>query len=158
MKKRQIPGLALVVIRDGQVTMMKGFGFANLEHDVPVHPDTVFELASTRNSSPRLPLWRLWNRANQSRGSDRSASVRISGRWKDITIRHLLTHTAGLPNVENGFQALKGGARLNYTTAQLFDAARNDVMNFAPGERWQYSDVGYRTRHGHRESERTKIP
>lgn len=74
MKKRQIPGLALVVIRDGQVTMMKGFGFANLEHDVPVHPDTVFELASTRNSSPRLPLWRLWNRA-KSEQRIRSLSI-----------------------------------------------------------------------------------
>jgi CubicO group peptidase (beta-lactamase class C family) len=46
MKRRQIPGLALVVIRDGEVVKMKGYGFANLEHDVPVTTDTVFELAS----------------------------------------------------------------------------------------------------------------
>ena len=46
MKKRLIPGLALVVIRDGEIVKMKGYGFANLEHEVPVNPDTVFELAS----------------------------------------------------------------------------------------------------------------
>lgn len=46
MKKRQIPGLALVVIRSGELIKMKSYGFANLEHDVPVTPDTVFELAS----------------------------------------------------------------------------------------------------------------
>ena len=38
MKKRKIPGLALVVIRNGEVVKMKGYGFANLEHDVPVTP------------------------------------------------------------------------------------------------------------------------
>ena len=46
MKKRLIPGLALVVIQNGEVIKIKGYGFANLEHDVPVTPDTVFELAS----------------------------------------------------------------------------------------------------------------
>src|SRR5262245_45835082 len=46
MKKRKIPGLALVVIKNGEVVMMKGYGLANLDHDVPVTPDTVFELAS----------------------------------------------------------------------------------------------------------------
>ena len=53
--------------------------------------------------------------------------------WRDIRVRHLLTHTAGLPDLENGFQALrKGGARLNSTTTQLFDAAKNDPISFAP--------------------------
>ena len=46
MQKRRIPGLALAVVRDGAVVKMAGYGFANLEHDVPVTPDTVFELAS----------------------------------------------------------------------------------------------------------------
>src|SRR5687767_11315615 len=46
MDKRRIPGLALVVIQRGTVVKMQGYGFANVEHDVPVTPDTVFELAS----------------------------------------------------------------------------------------------------------------
>jgi CubicO group peptidase (beta-lactamase class C family) len=56
LKKRQIPGLALVVIRGGEVIKMKGYGFGNLEHDVPVTPDTVFELASvTYSMARRIP-------------------------------------------------------------------------------------------------------
>src|SRR5262249_45404543 len=46
MKKRKIPGPALVVIKNGEVVMMKGYGLANPDHDVPVTPDTAFELAS----------------------------------------------------------------------------------------------------------------
>jgi CubicO group peptidase (beta-lactamase class C family) len=145
MKKRLIPGLALVVIRDGEIVKMKGYGFANLEHEVPVNPDTVFELASVTKQFTAAAVMALVDEGN-IRVDDPIVQYLPNSpqHWKDITVRHLLTHTAGLPNLENGFQALrKGGVRLNYTTTQLFNAAKNDPMSFAPGERWQYSDVGY---------------
>jgi D-alanyl-D-alanine carboxypeptidase len=145
MKKRHIPGLALVVIRDGKVVKMKGYGFANLEHDVPVTPDTVFELASITKQFTAAAVMVLVEEG-KIRVEDPIAYYLPNSpeHWKDITVGHLLTHTAGLPSLENGFQALrKGGARLNYTTTQLFNAAMSDPMSFAPGERWQYSDVGY---------------
>src|SRR4051812_37934227 len=44
--KRHIPGAALVVIRHGQIVKIRGYGVASVEHEVPVIPDTVFELAS----------------------------------------------------------------------------------------------------------------
>jgi CubicO group peptidase (beta-lactamase class C family) len=145
MKRRMIPGLALVVIRDGEVIKMKGYGFANLEHDVPVTPDTVFELASVTKQFTAAAVMILVEEGKIKLEDPIAQYLSNSPEhWKDITVRHLLTHTAGLPNLENGFQALrKGGARLNYTTAVLFNAAKNDTMSFAPGERWQYSDVGY---------------
>src|SRR5213596_1134373 len=46
MERRHIPGLALAVARNGKIVKVRGYGIANLEHDVPVTPDTVFELAS----------------------------------------------------------------------------------------------------------------
>ena len=145
MNKRQIPGLALVVIRDGKVIKMKGYGFANLEHDVPVKPDTVFELASVTKQFTAAAVMLLVEEGKVKVEDPISQYLpNAPEHWKDIAVRHLLTHTSGLPNLENGFQALgKGGARLNYTTTQLYNAAKNDPMSFAPGERWQYSDVGY---------------
>lgn len=53
-------------------------------------------------------------------------------------------HTSGLPSLEEGIKALSvGGWRANYTTAQMFAAAAKDTLIGAPGERFQYSDVGY---------------
>ena len=46
MEKRQIPGLALAVVKNGKLIKAKGYGLANVELDVSVTPDSVFELAS----------------------------------------------------------------------------------------------------------------
>src|SRR5262245_26115543 len=59
MEKRRITGLALVVIKDGEVVKMQGYGVANLEHDAPVTPDTVFELASVTKQFTATAIMRL---------------------------------------------------------------------------------------------------
>jgi len=145
MKKRLIPGLALVVIRNGGVIKMKGYGFANLEHRVPATPDTVFELASVTKQFTATAIMQLAEEGKVKLDDPVNQFLPNSpDAWKGITVRHLLTHTAGLASLEDGFKALyEGGARLNYTTAQMFEAATKDPISFAPGERWQYSDVGY---------------
>jgi CubicO group peptidase (beta-lactamase class C family) len=64
--------------------------------------------------------------------------------WKPITVRHLLTHTSGLPGLAAGFGTLqRGPERVRYSTATLFESATKDTLEFAPGEAFQYSDVGY---------------
>ena len=145
MKARRIPGLALAVVRHGAIVKMQGYGLANLEHDVPVTPDTVFELASVTKQFTATAIMLLVEQG-KLRLDDPILSHLPSGpeAWKTITVRHLLTHTSGLPALEDGFKALRpGGARLNYTTAQMFDAATKDTVTFAAGERFEYSDVGY---------------
>ena len=46
MQKQRIPGLSLVVIRDGKIDYVKGYGYANLEHKVKVKPETIFQSGS----------------------------------------------------------------------------------------------------------------
>lgn len=145
MEIRRIPGLALVVIKNGEIVKLNGYGVANLEHDVSVTPDTVFELASVTKQFTATAIMLLMEEGKVR--LDDSISHYLSGspsRWKSITVRHLLTHTAGLPGLENGFKALQeGGVRTDYSTAMLFEAATKDSLDFSPGERWQYSDIGY---------------
>lgn len=112
MQKRSIPGLALAVVRDGSVVKMQGYGFANLEHDVPVTPDTIFELASVTKQFTATAIMRLVEEGKV--GLDDPIARRLSGApetWKAITVRHLLTHTSGLPALEAGFKALRRVAR-----------------------------------------------
>ena len=145
MKARHIPGLALVVIKNGEIVKLKGYGVANLEHDVAVTPDTVFELASVTKQFTATAIMLLVEEGKVR--LDDSISHYLSdspSEWKGITVRHLLTHTSGLPGLKNGFKALRaGGGRTDYSTAQLFEAAAKDSRSFYPGDSWQYSDVGY---------------
>jgi len=55
MQKRQIPGLALLIIRHGNIVKAQGYGFSNVELQVPVKPETVFQSAQSANSSRQPP-------------------------------------------------------------------------------------------------------
>lgn len=145
MKKRLIPGLALVVIQNGEIVKMKGYGYANLEHNVPVTPDTVFELASVTKQFTATAIMLLVEEGKIKLDDPINQYLPKSPeQWRGVKLRHLLTHTAGLASLETGFKFLyEGGGRTNYSTAQMFEAATRDPMSFEPGERWQYSDVGY---------------
>src|ERR1043166_8074290 len=125
MKARRIPGLALAVVRNGAVVKMQGYGFANLEHDVAVTPDTVFELASLTKQFTATAIMVLVEEGKVQ--LEDPVSRHLPGApdtWKDITVRHLLTHTAGLPGLGGSFKSLgRDGVRLSYSTAQMFDAA-----------------------------------
>src|SRR5437868_5759362 len=46
MERQQIPGLSLVVVKDGKIVREKGYGLANIEHQVPVKPETIFQSGS----------------------------------------------------------------------------------------------------------------
>ena len=146
MPKRRIPGLALAVVRDGAVVKMQGYGLANLEHDVPVTPDTVFELASVTKQFTATAIMLLVEEGKV--GLDDPIGDYIIGspaKWQKVTVRHLLTHTGGFQPLATGFAALAvaGGGRANISTTLMFDAAIKDSMSFEPGTAWQYSDVGY---------------
>lgn len=44
--RQQVPGVAVAIVRNGQPVRMQGYGLANVEHDVPVTPDTIFQSGS----------------------------------------------------------------------------------------------------------------
>jgi len=145
MTRRKIPGLALAVAQRGQVVKLAGYGLASVELEAPVTPDTVFELASVTKQFTATAIMKLVEEGKVVLDEPVSKYLpRTPPTWHAITIRHLLTHTAGLAKLGEDFVALwKDGVRMNYTTEQAFDAATKDAMSFGPGDGWQYSDVGY---------------
>src|SRR5262245_49643101 len=104
MKARSIPGLALAVLRHGEVIKIEGYGLANVELDVAVTPDTVFELASVTKQFTAAAIMLLVEEGKV--GLDDPISRYLTNTpnaWEAITVRHLLTHTAGLARLESGF-------------------------------------------------------
>lgn len=142
MKNRRIPGLALAVVKNGEVIKAKGYGLANLELDVRVTTDSVFELASVTKSFTATAIMMLVEEGKV--GLDDKISTYLINApytWRDITVRHLLTHTAGFAS--DCMEISEQGWLANYTTAEMFETGSKCPLDFAPGERWQYSCQGY---------------
>ena len=107
MARRKIPGLALAVVQHGQIVRLAGYGLASVELEAPVTPDTVFELASVTKQFTAAATMKLVEEGKV--GLDEPVSKYLQGTpptWHAITIRHLLTHTAGLAKLGEDFGAL----------------------------------------------------
>lgn len=139
MKRRHIPGLALAVVRDGKPIKVKGYGLADIENNVRVTPESVFELASIGKTFTATAIMMLVEegRLRLDDTIDRYLPDPPEA-WKAITIRHLLTHTAGL---SDRFESVQFGPYVG--KAEMYDGVRKDEASARPGERWSYSDPGY---------------
>lgn len=141
MAARRIPGLALLVVRDGQIVKAKGYGFANLEHTVPVKPETMFQSGSMGKQFTATAVMMLVEEG-RIRLDDRITTYfpETPASWKDVTVRQLLSHTAGFTDYPRDFNF-----REDCTEDQLLKKAMTIPLAFAPGEKWQYSNMGYVT-------------
>ena len=142
MKKRQIPGVALAIIKDDKILKMKGYGLANMEHNVAVTPDTVFDIASATKPFTATAILMLVEEGRIGLEDKIAAHIPDAPEaWRDITVRHLLSHTAGLK--AEFMPTLNGRWLSDYTTAQMFEAAAKLPLDSTPGDRFCYSDTGY---------------
>lgn len=139
MEKQHIPGVALAVVKDGQIVKAEGYGLANIELNVPVRPDTVFKIGSVSKQLISAGILMLAQEGKLS--LDDPISKYLEGTpetWKAITIRHLLTHTSGIVREAPGFDPLK-----IQNDADVIKTAYALPLRFAPGEKWEYCNVGY---------------
>src|SRR5204862_5849098 len=96
MQRQNIPGLSLAVIKDGQIILAKGYGFANVEHQVPVKPETIFQSGSMGKQFTATAVMMLVEAGKLSLSDPITKFFsEAPDSWKNITVRHLLTHTAG---------------------------------------------------------------
>lgn len=139
MKAEQVPGTAVAVIHKGQVLMAKGYGRATLEFDVPVTADTLFQSGSVGKMFTSVAVMRL---VEQGRiRLDDPVSKYLAGApesWRGITVRHLMTHTAGVANLGDDFYTGK-----DFSDETYIRQAFAKPLDFAPGARWNYSNTGY---------------
>jgi CubicO group peptidase (beta-lactamase class C family) len=139
MQKQRIPGLSLAIIKDGQNILAKGYGIANVEHQVPVKPETIFQSGSVGKQFTATAVMMLVEEGKIS--LDDSINKYFTDApesWKEITVRHLLTHTAGTTDYPRDFDF-----RRDYTEDELLKRAASIPLAFQPGEKWSYSNLGY---------------
>src|SRR5258708_556003 len=115
MEKHQIPGLALLVSRDGKPVRAQGYGFSNLELQVPVKPETVFQSGSVGKQFTATAVMMLVEEGRIGLEDPLTKYFPDApATWKRVTIRQLLSHTAGFTDYPKNFNMLK-----DYTDPQL---------------------------------------
>ena len=140
MQKQKIPGLSLVVLKDGQIVKAEGYGLANVELSVPVTAKTVFQSGSMGKQFTATLVMMLVEDGKLKLEDKLGKYLPGSpDAWKDITIRHLLTHTSGVKN----YGPLQLNFRKDYTDDELVQLAGKLPLDFPPGEKWNYSNTGY---------------
>lgn len=139
MQRQHIPGTSIAVIKDGKVIKAEGYGLANVELNVPARPETVYKIGSVSKQLIATGILQLIQEGKLS--LDDKISKFLDGTpdiWKEITIRHLLTHTSGIVREAPGFNPLK-----IQDDADVIKTAYDLPLRFAPGEKWEYCNVGY---------------
>ncbi len=140
------PGCALGVEKDGRVLLTRGYGTADLEHDVPITPATVFEAGSVSKQFTATSVLLLAQQGKISLTDDiRKYLPELPNYGTPITINELLGHTSGLRDWGT-VEAMAGWPRTTrvYTNDDVLDiAAAQRKLNYAPGTFYQYINTDY---------------
>ena len=142
--KPELPGVAALVIKDGQPLLRKGYGMANVELGVAVRPEHVFRIGSTTKLFTATAIMLLVDEGRIALDAPISRYLpRAPKAWNRVTVEHLLTHTSGIPNLTMDSGYWRTTARLEHTLDELVAPARTRPLVSAPGTVFAYNNTGY---------------
>jgi CubicO group peptidase (beta-lactamase class C family) len=150
--RKDSPGCALAVIRDGEIIYKKGYGMANLEHDIPITPSSVFYIGSTSKQFVTMCIALLAHEGKLYLDDDiRTYFPEMPDYGTPITIRNLIHHTSGVRDYLEliGIIAGLGEGKMDemigiyHQEDALELVTRQKELNFEPGEKFLYSNSCY---------------
>jgi CubicO group peptidase (beta-lactamase class C family) len=144
--KSDSPGCALGIVKDGQLIYKRGYGMANLDHNIPISPKSIFNIESMAKQFTAMSILLLEKQGKVSLDDDIHKYLPELPRYQSpITIRHLIHHTSGIRN----YVQLAELAGMHGSNVHLIDEdfigliARQKELNFKPGDEDVYSNSGY---------------
>jgi D-alanyl-D-alanine carboxypeptidase len=142
LKRDNIPGASLAVVKDGAVIKAKGYGLANVEWNVSATPDTAYQLASVTKQFTATAVMLLVEEG-KVRLSDRIGKYikDLPAAWRDVTVRNLLNMTSGIKDYLNNVPPDRD--REDFSYEQLVELVADKPMDFTPGDRFSYSNSNY---------------
>ncbi|PTX59021.1 CubicO group peptidase (beta-lactamase class C family) [Kordia periserrulae] len=141
--KENASGATILVAKDGEVVFRKAYGKANLELNVDMKPENVFEIGSITKQFTAVGVLMLLEEGKLSLEDEITKYLpEYPTQDTKITIHHLLTHTSGIKSYTS-MPSLQEYARKDVTPMELIDSFKNEPMDFKPGEQYLYNNSGY---------------
>lgn len=134
-----VPGVSVAVVKDGRLVKAAGYGSASLELAAPASERTVYEIGSISKQFAADAILLLRDEGRLA--LDDPIAKYVVGTppsWAPITLRHILTHTAGLADFDTG--DIGFSYRREYTGAEFVELLGRQPLTFAPGTRWNYTN------------------
>jgi CubicO group peptidase (beta-lactamase class C family) len=138
-----IAGISIAVAQDGRVILARGYGFANLEHSVPVTPDTPFHICSISKNIETAVLLQLVEQGKLSLDDDiRKYIPDAPTHRRKVTVAQLLNHTSGIFSFTSLPDADENERR-DLTHEQVLALIQKKAPDFKAGARWRYNNSGF---------------
>lgn len=140
----QTPGIQYLVIKNGEIVFEYNGGKANFENNLPVTSQTVFRAYSITKTFTALAIMQLVDKGKLNLDDPASKYLKNYPYKNDFTIRHLLSHTAGLPNpFPKWVHYANDHTNFNKKDARSFIVNKYNKLKSKPGEKASYSNIGY---------------
>ena len=139
------PGCALAVAQDGTLVYSRGYGYANLDHDIPITPQTVFDVASVTKQfvAASISMLALDGKLSLDDNVRKWLPELPEYEWP-ITLRHMIYHTSGLRDYLNLFPLAGRNHYYPLSHSQILAMmSRQRELIFPPGEQYLYSNTAY---------------
>lgn len=143
--KPETPGCALGIIQNGKLIYAKGYGFADLEHDLPITPSSVFYIGSTSKQFVTFSILLLEEQGKLNLDDKIQKYLPdFPDYGSPLTIQHFIHHTSGVRDYLT-LMYLKGRDYLDNTDVdEVYNLIKSQKeLNFTPGEKYLYSNSCY---------------
>ena len=144
LRRYEVPGAAVMVIRGGRVVFAKGFGVLDTDRRRPVRAQSLFEIGSITKQFTDAAILQLQEAGKLQIDRPLSDYLPDAPHAREVTLRQLMAHTAGLPDyITDAHGDVDPAASKPATYEQLVARVAGRPLDFAPGSRWAYSNTGY---------------
>jgi CubicO group peptidase (beta-lactamase class C family) len=137
------PGATFLIAKKGNIIYKKAFGLSNLELNVSMQPDNVFEIGSMTKQFTAIGILMLMEKEKLNLHDEITKFIPgYPTNGHKITIHHLLTHTSGIKSFTS-MKELNAISKKDLTPIELIDFFKNETIDFVPGEKFKYNNSGY---------------
>jgi CubicO group peptidase (beta-lactamase class C family) len=139
MQKRHIPGLQVAVVQHGKIVRLGAYGLANIQDSIPVSNQTLFQVNSITKAFTGVAIMQLVEAGKLDLAASPSRYlVGLPAAWHAVTIRQLVTHMSGIPDIwDDQGKLIADGDSASWAKVQSLP------MEFAPGSRFKYNQANY---------------